>query len=203
MNNCSTEEKVRHIKQSFRLYMNGETAESLREKGLQYKICWGVSLQHLQEMAAEYGKDKALAEELWKSKVRECKMLAILTYPAKQFSEQTAYSWLSELDSQELAEQLVFQILQDVPYSKELALRLLVSDKHIQLLCAFNLLGRLFMKHVDFSEEDVMLYLNKTGENLSGNDFALKHTAMNSLVKFMEAHPEYSKRVSEITSGVL
>lgn len=203
MNNCSTEEKVRHIKQSFRLYMNGETAESLREKGLQYKICWGVSLQHLQEMAAEYGKDKALAEELWKSRVRECKMLAILTYPVKQFSEQTAYSWLSELDSQELAEQLVFQILQNVPYSKELALRLLASDKHIQLLCAFNLLGRLFMKHVGFSEEDIMLYLNKTGENLSGNDFALKHTAMNSLVKFMEAHPEYSKRVSEITSGVL
>ncbi len=203
MNNCSTEEKVRHIKQSFRLYMNGETAESLREKGLQYKICWGVSLQHLQEMAAEYGKDKALAEELWKSRVRECKMLAILTYPVKQFSEQTAYSWLSELDSQELAEQLVFQILQNVPYSKELALRLLASDKHIQLLCAFNLLGRLFMKHVDFSEEGIMLYLNKTGENLSGNDFALKHTAMNSLVKFMEAHPEYSKRASEITSGVL
>ena len=186
MNNCSTEEKVRSIKQSFRLYMNGETAASLKEKGLEYKICWGVSLQHLQEIAAEYGKDSELAEELWKSKVRECKLLAILTYPQEQFSEQAAYRWLDDIDNQELAEQLVFYILRNVPYSKSLALKLLQSSRRIHLLCAFNLLGRLFMSHVCLDDDETEAYHEKTKECLSGNDMALKHAATNSLTKYEE-----------------
>ncbi len=184
MNNCSIEEKARLIKQSFRLYMNGETAESLREKGLNYKICWGISLQHLQEIAAEYGKDSELAEELWKSKVRECKLLAILTYPPEQFSEQTAYRWLDDIDSQELAEQLVFHVLRNVSYSRALALNLLQSDNRIQLLCAFNLFGRLFMSHIRLEDDETASYMEKAKECLSGDDIVLKHAAANSLTKY-------------------
>jgi hypothetical protein len=186
VNNSSTEEKVKRIKQSFRLYMNGETAASLREKGLHYKICWGVSMQHLQEMAAEYGKDRDVAEELWKSEVRECKLLAILTYPPEQFSEQTADCWLASIDNQELAEQLVFHILSKVSYSKPLALRLLQSGNKFHLLCAFNLLGRLFMKQISLADEDVTLYRKRAEVCLSGNDLALKHAVTNSLMKFEE-----------------
>ena len=39
--------------------MNGATAQSLREKGINYHLNWGVSLQHLQEMAAEIREDLA------------------------------------------------------------------------------------------------------------------------------------------------
>ena len=48
------EATVRTIKQSFRLLMNGVTAQSMRDKGVQYKLNWGASLLHLREMAAEY-----------------------------------------------------------------------------------------------------------------------------------------------------
>lgn len=186
MNNCSTEEKVKQIKQSFRLYMNGETAQSLKEKGLCYKICWGVSLQHLQEMAAEYGKDRELAEALWTSAVRECKLLAILTYPPEEFTEQTADRWLADADNQELAELLVFYILQHVPYSKALALRLLQSGNRLHLLCAFNLLGRLFSNHVVLDDHSKSQYQEKAEEILVGDDFSLKHAVINSLVKFAD-----------------
>ena len=53
------QEKLKEIKQSLRLYMNGVTAQSLREKGLNYHLNWGASLQHLQEMAAEIREDVA------------------------------------------------------------------------------------------------------------------------------------------------
>ena len=35
------EATVRTIKQSFRLLMNGVTAQSMRDKGVQYKLNWG------------------------------------------------------------------------------------------------------------------------------------------------------------------
>ena len=54
-------EKLKEIKQSFRLLMNGVASHSMREKGVSYKINWGVPLPDLQKMATEYGKDYALA----------------------------------------------------------------------------------------------------------------------------------------------
>ena len=42
-----TQEKVREIKRSFRQLMNGVTSQSMREKGLSYKINWGVAYTDL------------------------------------------------------------------------------------------------------------------------------------------------------------
>ena len=76
-----THEKLKAIKQSFRLMMNGVAARSMRDKGLDYKINWGVSLPDLQTMAREYEQDYELAIELWKEDIRECKILATLLMP--------------------------------------------------------------------------------------------------------------------------
>ena len=52
-----THEKLKEIKQSFRLLMNGVASHSMRQKGVEYKINWGVPVPELQQMATEYGKD--------------------------------------------------------------------------------------------------------------------------------------------------
>lgn len=56
-----TQEKLKAIKRSFFLRMDGTASRSMREKGLDYKINWGVSIPDLRQMAAQYGKDYALA----------------------------------------------------------------------------------------------------------------------------------------------
>lgn len=190
--------KVKQIKQSFRFYMNGVTAESLRKKGLNYKICWGVSLQHLQEMASEYGKHPILAEELWKSEVRECKILAILTYPVNHFTQQVAETWIKGIDNQELAELLVFNILQHVSYSKEFSFELLMNDDFIHQLCAFNLLCRLFMKSVRLNEDEIEVYIKNSQTVLAGDNLILKHSVINSLIRFVDCMPEYKEEVYNI-----
>ena len=37
-------EKLKEIKQSFRLLMNGVASHSMRQKGVTYKINWGVPI---------------------------------------------------------------------------------------------------------------------------------------------------------------
>ena len=76
-------QKINTIKQSFRLYMNGPVSQSMREKGVNYKLNWGVSFSDLQRQALEYGKDRLLAVELWKESIRECRILATLIMPAE------------------------------------------------------------------------------------------------------------------------
>ena len=73
-----TQDKLKEIRSSFRLLMNGPVSQSMRDKGIDYKINWGVPLMELKRMSTEYGKDYDLAIELWKDHVRECKLLATM-----------------------------------------------------------------------------------------------------------------------------
>ena len=99
-----TNDKLKNIKQSFRLVMNGPASQSMREKGLNYKINWGVPFTTLRDMAAEYGKDYDLAIALFKENIRECKILATMIMPVEKFEADLADLWMEQTDNQELAD---------------------------------------------------------------------------------------------------
>lgn len=49
-------ETIKDIKGQFRLFMNGVASQSMREKGLDYKLNFGIELPRLKEIAARYEK---------------------------------------------------------------------------------------------------------------------------------------------------
>ena len=102
--NQEINDKLKQIKQSFRLMMNGEASRSMRQRGVDYKLNWGVPVPMLKDMAKEYGKDYALAIELWKEDIRECKILAILIMPADEMPPEIVDIWMEQTKNQELAE---------------------------------------------------------------------------------------------------
>ena len=73
-------EQLKEIKTQLRLSMNGAVSQSMREKGLVYKLNFGVELPRIKSIASAYGKDHALAQALWKEDIRECKILAGLLH---------------------------------------------------------------------------------------------------------------------------
>src|SRR3712207_4442144 len=135
-------QKLNKIKQGFRLFMSGPTSQSMREKGVSYKLNWGVSFSDLKVMAQEYGKDKALAIELCKENIRECQILATLIMPADEFSREIAEIWMEQVTAPEQATMLAFNLLQDVDYAPELAYQWIAADKPLYEICAYTLLGR-------------------------------------------------------------
>ena len=66
---AETLEKLKEIKRSFRLLMNGETSKYMRENGINYHLNWGVALTDLRKMAEEYAGNDELAIELWKENI--------------------------------------------------------------------------------------------------------------------------------------
>ena len=50
-------ETIKDIKGQFRLFMNGVASQSMREKGLDYKLNFGIELPRLKEIAARYEKN--------------------------------------------------------------------------------------------------------------------------------------------------
>ena len=52
-----THETLRAIKARFRLFMNGPVSQSMREKGLDYKLNFGIEYPRIREIAADFPKD--------------------------------------------------------------------------------------------------------------------------------------------------
>mgnify|MGYP003561336361 FL=1 len=142
----NVKEKLKKIKQSFRLMMNGPASQSMREKGLNYKINWGVPIPSLKQMAKEYGKDYDLAIELFKEDIRECKILATMIMPPEKFLPEIADIWMEQTISYEIAEQLAFNLMQYVDYAPVIAFEWIASDKPLYKLTGYHLLSRLLMK---------------------------------------------------------
>ena len=128
-------EKLKTIKQSFRLLMNGVASQSMRQKGVSYKINWGVPLPELQKMAAEYGKDYGLAVELWKEDIRECQILATLVMPAEKMDADLVDVWMERLRTQEMAELLAFNLLQHLDLSVDCIRPYHVSALRLSAAC--------------------------------------------------------------------
>lgn len=182
-----TEDKVREIKQSFRLLMNGVTAQSMRDKGMDYHINWGASLMHLREMADEYEQDAELASALWKENVRECKILATMLMPCNELQKETAMQWVRDTHTQEMAEIAAMNLYQYLPYAAEMAVTLIHDAEDMVRIQGYNILARLFSNGEREVEENVAAaFMKNVCEALLSDNIAVKHSAWNAVVKYAD-----------------
>lgn len=194
----TTKEILKEIKQSFRLYMNGVTSSSMRQKGADYKINWGVSLSHLHEMAQQYDKDEELATELWKENIRECKILATMLMPLSAMNKEKADEWVNQIHTQEIAELTTFHLFQYIDDATQLALDWLNRESPLVKLCAYHILSSQFKQGNKLSETNERMFLEHASHSLRSNHGGERHAAMNSLNHFADMDEQHEALVQEI-----
>ena len=164
--------------------MNGATAQSLREKGVNYHLNWGVSLQHLQEMAAEIREDLAtdpsgevgrgfphgevrrgalftLSSLLWKENIRECKILATMLMPAEEFPADLAMLWVEQTPNQEIAEMAAMNLYQHLPYAKDMALQLIAQPYEMAQLQGYCIMARLLTTDMVLDDSELNEFIDQ------------------------------------------
>lgn len=201
--NEKTHQKLMEIKRSFRLLMNGPVSQSMREKGMDYKLNWGVSLPHLQEVAREYGKDRDLAIALWKEDIRECKILATLIMPANEMSRELVDVWMEQLHGQEMAEMLSFHLLQHLDFAPALAYEWMASDKDLYQLTAYHLLSRLFLRGQEPNERGINEFLDQAAVALQSDNMGLRHAAANCVTRFASLNNTYLDIARKALKGLI
>lgn len=182
-----TTETVKQIKQSFRLFMNGSASRSMRDKGLEYKINWGVPLPQLREMASAYGKDYDLAVALWHEPIRECKIMATMIMPFERVTKAVAESWANDIATTELAEIASFNLFRHLDFAVSLSSEWLSRDDTIHRLCAYHILNRQLQGGFVPDETATMTLIKQLREDLKSSDLVLKHAAVNCLSRLYDA----------------
>lgn len=200
--NEETHQKLMKIKRSFRLLMSGPTSQSMTQKGLGYKINWGVPFIELKKMALEYGKDYELAIELWKEDIRECKILATLIMPAEKMLPEITDIWMEQVKSQEMAEMLAFNLLQHVDYAPAIAYEWIATDKTLYEIAGFQLLARLFANGQEANERSINEFLDQAAVALQGDNMGIKHAAANCVLRFADLGEEYEKIARAALKGI-
>lgn len=138
------EETIKDIRLRLRQAMNGIVSASMRQKGVEYKLNFGVAIPEIKKIAANYKPDKELAKWLWSQDVREHKILSTLLYPHEAFTKEEAESWAGDIRHQEIAELLCINLLQHLAFAKELAEEWISDDREYVKVCGFLLYVRLY-----------------------------------------------------------
>ena len=197
-----TNNKVKEIKRSFRLMMNGVASQSMRQKGAEYQVNWGIGLVELRNMAAEYGKNYDLAIALWKENIRECKILATMIMPAEEMLTEVADIWMEQTPTQEIAEIAAFQLYQYLEDAPVLAFKWLATGKTLYEICGFQVLSRLFMQGLEPDERGINELMDQALAALQSEHAGVRHAAMNCIQRFAGLGEDYETIARKALSSV-
>ncbi len=190
---ADTAQRVKEIKQSFRLMMDGAVSQSMRSKGAAYSLNWGVTLPRLREKAQEIGIDYDLAIALWKENVRECKILATMLMPPDKVLPEVIDIWMEQTDSQEIAEQAAFNLYQHLPFAADKAYTWMASNKPLYQLCGFHIMSRLFMRGLEPNERGINEFIDQAQAALQGDSLSVRKAAMAAMQRFAELGLVYER----------
>lgn len=177
--------------------MNGMVSQSMREKGMEYKLNFGIEYPRIKEIAAGYEPDHELAQALWKENIRECKILAGLLQPADTFYPEIADIWIEGMDYPELAEYTVMNLFQRLPYASEVVFRWLADEREMFQLCGFLLMARLLMKGDRLNERAEAEFLDQACTAVEGDCGPVQKAASVALRKYAHQSRENKRTVSK------
>ncbi|MDR1003621.1 MAG: DNA alkylation repair protein [Prevotellaceae bacterium] len=189
--NSNMTEQLQQIKSTLRRYMNGTVAQSMREKGVIYRMNFGIELPRIKEIASQYSPNHALAQALWKEDVRECKILAGLLQPVDTFLPEIADIWVDNIHHLEIAELTSMNLFQHLPYAPAMSLRWIADEREFVQVCGFLTIAHLLKKKGDMPERAANELIDQALCAILSSTYHVRNAAFTSIRYFMqhsEAH---------------
>ena len=188
-------EQLKEIKTQLRLSMNGVVSQSMREKGLVYKLNFGVELPRIKAIAAAFSKDHALAQALWKEDIRECKILAGLLQPVDSFLPEIADIWVESIRNIEIAELTCMNLFQHLPYAPAKSFHWIAAEDEYTQVCGFLTIARLLMKKGDMDERVENEFLDQAITAFLSGTYHVRNAALTAVRRFMQQGEDNAFRV--------
>ena len=188
-------EQLKDIKTQFRLAMNGAVSQSMREKGLVYKLNFGVELPRIKQIAARYEPNHELAQALWKEDIRECKILATLLQPIETFLPEIADIWVESIRNIEMAELASMNLFCRLPYAPQKSLQWMADEREYVQVCGFLTAARLLMQKGDVDGRTENELLDQAIAAFLSGSYHVRNAAAAVIRRFMQHSRENAFRM--------
>ena len=129
--------------------MNGIASRSMNDAGMtaDYRVNFGIDLPRLELIADDIRTDMAtgldedgmmsLAQSLWKERVRECRILAAMLYPAHRMLNEVADIWADDIKSVEMAQITSLYLFRNLDNASVLAFQWVACDNEMKQIVGF------------------------------------------------------------------
>lgn len=192
------DEILQRIRADLRRSMNGIASKSMREKGLRYKLNFGVDVPRLRELSKRYPVDAQLAELLWRQETRELKILATMLYPVHEFDMDKADEWVKEIPNHEIREQVSMNLFQKLDFADKLVQKWTDSKDEEIRTSGYWLFARLLIVKSELvnqiNQKEIM---EKMISDLSTGSYFLRLSAQRALIFLGRTAESFSKKILE------
>lgn len=195
-------EQLKDIKTQLRLSMNGVASQSMREKGLNYKLNFGVELPRIKMIASRYEKNHELAQALWKENIRECKILAGMLQPFDSFYPEIADIWVEDIQNIEIAELTCMNLFQYLPYAPAKSFHWMADEREYVQVCGFLTAARLMMQKGDMTERASGELLDQAVCAVHSPNFHVRNSALLAIRRYMQHNEEHAFQVCRLVEGM-
>lgn len=120
--------------------MNGAVVDSMREKGIEYALSYGVSIPTIRALARQYAPDDELARLLYQQQVRELQLAALSIASPENVTEEELPFWAKAVTTVEMAENVATVLISRTSVA-EIAVREWLTVENGLLRYAAMLIG--------------------------------------------------------------
>lgn len=189
---------INDIKKECRLAMNGAVSSAMRERGIVYKLNFGVEYPRIREIAKRYEKSHELAQELWKTDIRELKIIAGLLQPVESFVPEIAEIWMDSINNCELAEMTSMNLFSKLPYAGDISFKWIASENEFTQYCGFLTLNRILSSGMELNERAANELVDQAVTHALSPEVYPRQAALNLLATYAGQNKTNNRTVMNI-----
>jgi hypothetical protein len=153
LDNPDAERLFQEILSKIKPLQNGEVVNSMKKRGVVYKVNYGVSVPLLRQLASDYPRQHLLALKLWNKQWRETMILATLLENPYEVTENQMDFWVRNFPSIEIAEQAAMNLFSKTPFAYQKAYEYCVGKKLLVKIVGLLMIGRLALTDTEAPDE--------------------------------------------------
>jgi 3-methyladenine DNA glycosylase AlkD len=137
---------------------NPKDKEGMARFGINPKYALGVRIPVLRSLAKKIGKDHKLAQDLWKTKIHEARILACMIDDPKRVKEKHLEEWVKEFNSWDLCDQCCMNLIDKIPIAWEKAIEWPKRKEEFVRRAGFALMACLAWHDKKAKDEDFLKF---------------------------------------------
>ena len=215
------ERTFQEIISKIKLLQNIEVVNSMKGRGVEYKVNFGVSIPLLKEIASKYEKNHLLSLKLWNKQWRETMILATLLEQPGEVTENQMDFWVKNFPTIEIAEQAAMNLFSKSHFAYKKAFEYCLGKKLLVKIVGLLIIGRLALTDKEAADEDFdpffelmpplskdpqlsivfsRVYIQIGMRNLNLNDIAVSHCRILRTIDSQTAQQNARHILSELES---
>ena len=190
-------QRMIRLMRRLKVEMNGAVVDSMRQRGLDYPLSYGVSVVTIRDIAGEFAPDHSLALLLFRQQVRELKLAAAFIDDPGAVTSGQMNEWVRDFTNTEIVEQVVYALFRHVPGVDAVATEWIKSDDPMRRYAGLLTLASVTGKECPEGQAVARFAAIDEAVRQPGTNPSVARAAVNGLRNLATVSPAMHARIGE------